>query len=286
MINKIKHILIISTVVLMGLIVGFLQIVRTKVNDNEVRVASVESMVPNGGSVLVVFPHPDDEVCISGTLKQLSEAGIETNYLCLTRGEKGSRRKGQTVDDLISERRDELQNACRILGVEQLMQDTLPDGGLNVLPDSILEAAIWRGIKMFKPETILTYDTNKGLYGHVDHIRTACAVEHICKQSQGDANFCVKQVIGTTQPAKLMEVLMAYSPKFKKRFYKVNTLNLPLPDFSVKVFSVREAKEELFTNYNKRKIISNLLPHKKFLPSVVFHHLHNKDYMYYIWKSE
>ncbi|TKG96886.1 PIG-L family deacetylase [Puteibacter caeruleilacunae] len=266
------------------LLLGILWYVKYVVTDGDAVQLDVEKLAPQDGRVLVIFPHPDDEVSVCGTIALLDNAGIETNYLCLTRGEKGAKEKGQTALNLMKERTQELKNSAAILGIDILVQDTLPDGELSAMNDSIIKDVILREINRFKPETIITYDTNKGLYGHLDHIKTSRNVVQLCEQYSDSSFFSVNSVVSFTLPEKLVEVFLNNSKKFKNRFYKINDLNLPKPEFAVKTFSSRSQVEAVLNNYNKRKIISNLMPHKRWLPKDLYYYIHDREYFYYSWK--
>src|SRR6187401_462949 len=74
--------------------------------------------------LLVVFAHPDDEsMGMGGTLAKYAAQGIETHYLCATRGERGwfgpeEQNPGSSALGQIRER--ELTAAVRELGITGL----------------------------------------------------------------------------------------------------------------------------------------------------------------------
>ncbi len=78
----------------------------------------------NEQHVLVVFPHPDDEAFgVSGTIAQYAQSGTPVTYACLTLGEMG-RNMGvppfANRETLPLIRRQELEEACRVLGIHDL----------------------------------------------------------------------------------------------------------------------------------------------------------------------
>lgn len=281
--GKILFIPIVGIFICFGVITW---LIRVNVNNLGLPVITASDIVPGNGNVLVVFPHADDEVGICGTLAMLQKAGIQTNYLCLTRGEEGRKSGNQSSKELIQERTEELKNAANILGISTLVQDTFPDSDISNVPDSLLKSALTNAINRFKPETIITYDDKKGLYGHLDHIHTARAVIEVCQASKNSTSFSVNQVISLTQPQKIIKLYLKYSKKFNKRFYKVNKLELPNPEFAINTFKARKQKEKLLVNYEKRKIISSLMPHKKWMPNYVFHFIHDREYFHYSWSKD
>jgi N-acetylglucosamine malate deacetylase 2 len=81
--------------------------------------------------LLVVFPHPDDEAfTCTGTILNHVEQGIPVTYICLTLGEMG-RNMGNPIfanrETLPLIRKQELEEACKILGVHDLLQWGLRD---------------------------------------------------------------------------------------------------------------------------------------------------------------
>jgi LmbE family N-acetylglucosaminyl deacetylase len=119
-------------------------------------------------SVLVVFPHPDDEtISCGGTLNRLSRAGSAVSVLLLTRGERGNARG--TFDPALGEIRNaEALRAADILGVTSLIHEDLGDGRLNGRRADV-RGRIADGIEAIKPDLLITYDL-AGLDGHPDHV--------------------------------------------------------------------------------------------------------------------
>lgn len=80
--------------------------------------------------LLAIVAHPDDaELLCGGTLRKAADQGYRTGILDLTGGETGS-----WGDPEI--RRQEAQNAARILGLHNRLSAGLPDGALQNNPES------------------------------------------------------------------------------------------------------------------------------------------------------
>ncbi|HUE59873.1 MAG TPA: PIG-L family deacetylase, partial [Acidimicrobiales bacterium] len=122
-------------------------------------------------SVLVVFPHPDDEtISCGGTLNRFSRAGSVVTVLLLTRGERGNSRG--TLDPTLGELRNaEALRATDILGAGSLVHDDFGDGRLNERRAAV-RRRIADQITAVKPDLLITYDL-AGLDGHADHV--ACS---------------------------------------------------------------------------------------------------------------
>lgn len=86
-----------------------------------------------GEPLLVVGAHPDDETFGAGaTLADLVAAGVEVHLLVLTRGEAALEQMGEDAPGLAERRTTELDEACRVLGVQSHQVLDLPDAGLAV----------------------------------------------------------------------------------------------------------------------------------------------------------
>src|SRR5919202_1477629 len=87
-------------------------------------------------SFLAVHAHPDDEsITMGGTLARYSSEGIRTTLVTATRGEVGeildkSLDPKEAAPRLASIREQELRNACRILGVNEVVFLGYQDSGM------------------------------------------------------------------------------------------------------------------------------------------------------------
>lgn len=118
--------------------------------------------------VLVIYPHPDDEVLTCGGLiKSLNKSNIDTTLAVLTKGEAGNNCLNDG-SDLKKVRTREMYLSSQILGVHKLIQLDLGDGKLS-LQKQIVKYEVEKIINAEKPDLLITYDLT-GLYGHPDHI--------------------------------------------------------------------------------------------------------------------
>jgi mycothiol S-conjugate amidase len=138
--------------------------------------------------LLAVHAHPDDESSKgAASMARYVAEGVDVLVATCTGGERGDilnpAMDRPEVRERMSEiRREEMENARRILGVRQewlgFVDSGLPEGDpLPPLPDGCfalqpLEVAsepLVRLVRRFKPHVITTYDENGG-YPHPDHI--------------------------------------------------------------------------------------------------------------------
>ncbi|ALC88636.1 deacetylase [Bacillus sp. FJAT-18017] len=128
--------------------------------------------------VLVVFPHPDDEAFgVSGTIASHVKMGTPVTYACLTLGEMG-RNMGNppfaTRESLPGIRRQELQEAARVLGIQDLRMLGYRDKTVEFEDEEKLAANIGSIIDETNPSLIISF--YPGYSVHPDHDATGRAV--------------------------------------------------------------------------------------------------------------
>ena len=103
--------------------------------------------LPPAADVLAFGAHPDDvEICASGLLLKMADAGRRCVVVDLTRGEKGSRGDAET-------RARETAEASRLLGLAGRENLGLPDGGLE---DTLAMATpVVAAIRRWRPRVVL-----------------------------------------------------------------------------------------------------------------------------------
>jgi len=166
--------------------------------------------------LLVVHAHPDDESLFTGHViaKAIADKA-EVMVLTLTRGERG-RVKLEEIKSLEGDlaamgafREAELQNALAALGVKNhkfagtrkyldsgmritsfgkaAKPKNLDELALSSVSVAVVSEDIFKVIKDFKPDTVLTYNRNGG-FGHPDHKMahqaTSMAIRRYAKQNR------------------------------------------------------------------------------------------------------
>lgn len=123
-------------------------------------------------SILYIFPHPDDESFgPAGSIYQEKKKGNEVHLLTLTRGgaTKMRHKLGFSIDEMGLVRVKEMEEVEKVLELSSMTIWDYPDGELNNLNPSHLEAAILRYIDQIKPDVVVTY-THHGISVHPDHL--------------------------------------------------------------------------------------------------------------------
>ena len=123
--------------------------------------------------LLVAFAHPDDEsMGMGGTLAKYSAQGVETYYVCASRGEGGwfgPVEQNPGPDALGQLREKELTAAVNELGMKGLYFLDYIDGEVDQADHAEVIGKIVTHIRRIQPQVIVTFPPD-GNYGHPDHI--------------------------------------------------------------------------------------------------------------------
>ncbi len=123
--------------------------------------------------LLIVFAHPDDEsMGMGGTLAKYSAQGVETYYVCASRGERGwfgAEEDNPGLRALGQLRTKELENAVSELGMKGLHFLDYIDGEVDQADPNEIIGRIVTHIRRIQPQVVVTFPAD-GNYGHPDHI--------------------------------------------------------------------------------------------------------------------
>jgi N-acetylglucosamine malate deacetylase 2 len=140
-------------------------------------------------SVLVVFPHPDDEAFgVSGTIATHVQNGTPVIYACLTLGEMG-RNMGNPPftnrENLPKIRKEELKDAARVLGIQDLRMLGYRDKTIEFEDEEKLANKMLELIEEVNPSLIITF--YPGYSVHPDHDATGAAVVRAVEKMSANA---------------------------------------------------------------------------------------------------
>ena len=100
--------------------------------------------------VLVVAPHPDDEVLgAGGTIARLADEGAEVSVVIVTKG-----CPPHFSEETVRRGREEARAAHRVLGVQETILLDFPAAGLDLVPHRELNAALGAVMHDVRPETL------------------------------------------------------------------------------------------------------------------------------------
>jgi bacillithiol biosynthesis deacetylase BshB2 len=157
-------------------------------------------------SVLVVFPHPDDEAFgVSGTIAIHVKNGTPVTYACLTLGEMG-RNMGNPPftnrENLPKIRKEELKEAASVLGIQDLRMLGFRDKTIEFEDEEKLANQMLALIEEVNPSLIITF--YPGYSVHPDHDATGAAVIRAVEKMPADvrptlhcvafSNNCVDEI--------------------------------------------------------------------------------------------
>jgi LmbE family N-acetylglucosaminyl deacetylase len=233
----------------------------------------------NKQKVLAIFPHPDDEVTVAGTVMGLKAAGHQVTLVCLTRGEKGNAANIPSEQELARLRTAEMQLSAATLGVDELIQLDYADGGIKALGMDSLKSVVFALIQTQKPDVLLSYDSKVGLYGHSDHMLTGKAVEEVFLGFRGTADFSPKQLFQVTLSKKQIEVALKLSAGFQNNYPKDPEKGLPAPDFSVGTQAYfSRTLQVMQAHQTQKKVLQDLMPYHDQVPQWIYSRIFDREY--------
>ena len=240
-----------------------------------------EELIPSAAvqKILAIFPHPDDEVTVAGTVMGLKAAGHEVTLVCLTRGEKGNAAQIPSEEELARLRTAEMQRSAELLGVNQLIQLDYADGGISALGMDSLKSVVYALIQKNKPNVLLSYDSKVGLYGHSDHQLTGKAVEEVFLGYRGTTDFAPKQLFQVTLSKKQIEVALKLSAGFQKNYPKDPEKGLPAPDFSIGTQAYfSRTLQVMQAHQTQKKVLQDLMPYHDQVPQWIYSRIFDREY--------
>ena len=117
---------------------------------------------------MVITPHPDDaEYGVAGTVARWVREGKEVVYVICTNGDKGTIDEGITPKKLAKIREKEQREACKILGVKNIIFLRHPDQSLEDTNEFKKEIVVL--IRKYTPDIVVTSDPYRRYFWHRDH---------------------------------------------------------------------------------------------------------------------
>ena len=126
-------------------------------------------------TAMVIFAHPDDaEFTCGGTVAKWCAQGWTVYYVLATSGDKGTHEAELSSQELAAIREQEQRDACRVLGVKDVVFLGYPDGFVE--PDHDLRGQVVRLLRRYRPDVVLTWDGFRQGFNHSDHRAVGIAV--------------------------------------------------------------------------------------------------------------
>jgi LmbE family N-acetylglucosaminyl deacetylase len=140
-----------------------------------------DNWVPAGGPVMVIAPHPDDEVIgCGGTIRRHVLAGDAVSILYLTCGEHSCGYPWLDVEEKRQERTAEARKSCAVLGVADYVFLEGSDGQCHLPQETILlTQRLLAAINQRRPKVIYVPHADDN---HIDHIAAFRILTRIARQ--------------------------------------------------------------------------------------------------------
>jgi LmbE family N-acetylglucosaminyl deacetylase len=266
--------------ILCGLLVIAFLAARAYVNDGAVPV--VENLLPAGaeqGHVMAIFPHPDDELAVAGTLRKHHHLGIDTSLIVLSHGEKGPTGGLVPAEQLGEARAAEVRASARILGIDHVEIFSYPDSALPEVEPARIKATIREMIHRYRPTVIVTYDDRVGLYGHHDHALTGKLTREVFAEGRDDPQFPVRRLYMITLSSGMLAAALRLSPTFRDRYPRDPDRQLPAPDVAVRITDHGAAKNAAMAAHaTQREILRSVQPFHHVLPHWLYYRWLDREY--------
>jgi LmbE family N-acetylglucosaminyl deacetylase len=159
-------------------------------------------------TAMVIFAHPDDaEFTCGGTVAKWCDQGWTVYYVLATSGDKGTHDSAFSLQELAALREQEQREACRVLGVKEVIFLGHPDGFLQ--PDAELRGEIVRLLRRYRPDVVITWDGFRKSFNHVDHRAIGIAVRDACYPAVRDHLYYPEHAGDGLEAHQVNELLLA-----------------------------------------------------------------------------
>lgn len=158
---------------------------------------------PCGKNILVLSPHPDDDVfACGGTLMKYRSDDSEITSVYLTDGSKGGVVSGPDKD-LVHEREREARSAGELIGIKRQIFLRHGDQELRVTDDTLAEV---RGIlSEIRPDLVYFPFVVDGFY-HRDHMETNRLLAEAVHGCEYRFNCCAYEVYSPLMPSTVVDI--------------------------------------------------------------------------------
>jgi N-acetylglucosamine malate deacetylase 1 len=176
--------------------------IRSSMRAVTAKVSPRPSVVPfeKVAKILVLAPHPDDEVLgCGGTIRQHTRSGSQAKVLYLTDGSHGNRAIEQNL--LIEMRHKEAKTGLNILGCDDLVFFDLKDSELKANGNTIEKVV--ELIEAYRPEIIFVPFF---LDSHPDHVESAVIAAYALRKYKGPMMCYFYEVWTALMPNILIDI--------------------------------------------------------------------------------
>jgi LmbE family N-acetylglucosaminyl deacetylase len=159
-------------------------------------------------TAMVIVAHPDDaEFMCGGTVAKWCAQGWTVYYVLATSGDKGTHEAERTAQELAAIREQEQRDACRVLGVQEVLFLGHPDGFLRA--DAELRGEVVRLLRRYRPDVVITWDGFRAGFNHSDHRAIGIAVRDAIYPAVRDHLYYAEHAHEGLEAHQVNELLLA-----------------------------------------------------------------------------
>lgn len=212
------------------LLIVYLLLVKS-IHDLSIPTKSFLSLKVHGKektNVLVIYPHPDDELMSGGLIQILGNSkDFKVFMVSTTKGEHGDEILKLPPKELALVRSIEYSKVAKTLGVKNFELWNFTDGNMpseeNELKNKILDF-----ISQNKIDLIVSYE-KFGMYGHPDHIALSKVI------SQVSDSLKIKAIYATFPKKILKRINLPKTLTYKDRVVELKLDSISKPEFKINV---------------------------------------------------
>ena len=203
-------------------------------------VPELEIEITDSTKVLVIVAHGDDETIAGGLIALLASKGASIHLLMLC----------EHNDTRVKE----ISCSASKLGIEKVeIAGFINNTWEDIMQDKItfwydhkdsIKNVIARKINLFKPEILITWDSEIGGYGHPEHRISAQITENLFFDNKNNPEFSPKKIFQMTYPEKLEKFLASKSSGYELSKKLTGSKGLPKPDVSVNIKEYWKVRNE------------------------------------------
>lgn len=209
-----------------------------KIHTRGEEASALEGSITNARRVVVLAPHPDDEVLgCGGTVLQLNRGGASSVTVCVTNGE---RLHGDPSRVVAVTRQNEARHAAGMMGCREPLFLGLPDGGVNSLVPT-LTRELRRVFDEQAPDLVFAPSP---IDYHDDHIATAAAALSVFRE-RPSFSLTFYEIYGTVRFNCLVDITTVTEEK-KRLILSYRTSLYEKPDLYARAAQGLNAHRSLF----------------------------------------
>lgn len=210
-----------------------------------------------GKTILAVGAHPDDiDFSSAGTIAKMVKEGAVAYLLILTTGNKGSDDTAMTKEKLVKIRRQEQEQAAKIVGFKDVFflnhEDTQLEANIR------LKEQIVRFIRKLKPDLVFGWDPScfywreKGLVMHTDHREAGIAtLDAVFPMARDRLTFQHLENLGL-KPHKVETLLLINFEDVTTYFDISSTFDLKIQATHTHASQINDGTVEMITEWAEK----------------------------------